>query len=154
MRFVVGISVVFVLMAITIATAQYGDYEYGSPTGSAAAGQLQTARMHAGFAAGADVLAGTLDHLAHTVNCLEGQRGANYNARALNPCQGQGNGIIPDLQTESGRGQMGAARAMELSREADRIAVETLRVTDLARAKAAATRVAELLGEALKAIGQ
>ena len=154
MRFVVGISVVFVLMAATIATAQYGDYEYGSPAGSGATGQLRTARTHATNAAGSIVLAGVLDHLAHTVNCLEGPRGSNYNPRADNPCQGQGNGVIPDLQTEAGRGQAGAARALELAREADRMAVDGLRLTDLARAKSAATRVAELLGEALRAIGQ
>lgn len=154
MKSLVGIaSLVLVLMAVTIAPAQYGGGdEYGRPAGSAAAGQLQTARQHAGFAAGSEVLSGALDHLAHTVNCLEGQRGANYNARALNPCQGQGNGIIPDLQADSGR--MGAARALELAREADRMAVEALKVTELARAKSAASRVAELLGQALTSISQ
>lgn len=135
----------------------YGDYDSPPPAASpsgAVVAQLRTARTHAANAAGSEVMAGVLDHLAHVVNCLEGSRGANYNARADNPCRGQGGGVIPDLQAESARGQMGAASALASAREADRIAVDTLKVTDMARAKTDAARVADLLGQALRAIGQ
>jgi len=52
------------------------------------------------------------------------------------------------------RGTAEATKALELARQADRLAVDTLKLTDLARVKTAATRVADLLGQALTAIGQ
>lgn len=159
MRFVVGMfALTFLAMASAVWAQGYGsgggDYDYNRPAGGAVVPQLRTARTHAANAAGSEAISGAIDHLAHVVNCIEGARGANYNSRALNPCEGQGNGLIPDLQADSGRGQADATKALDFVRQADRLAVDTLKVTDLARVKTAATRVAELLGEALKAIGQ
>ena len=156
MRFT-GMCAFLVLALAAVALAQgygSGGNDYGTPLGEGVVPQLRTSRTHAANAAGSEALGGAIDHLAHVVNCLEGSRGANYNSRTLNPCQGQGNGLIPDLQADSGRGRAEATKALELARQADRLAVDTLKLTDLARVKTAATRVADLLGDALTAIGQ
>ena len=49
---------------------------------------------------------------------------------------------------------MTATKALDAARDADKIAVETLKLTDLARAKTAASKVADLLSEALRAVSQ
>ncbi|HET6782118.1 MAG TPA: hypothetical protein VFH67_08480 [bacterium] len=164
MRFVVGMLALSLLAISPVVFAQGGgygsggggggDYDYGSPMSGGVVPQLRTARTHAMNAAGSEALGGAIDHLAHVVNCIEGSRGANYNSQTANPCQGQGNGLIPDLQSDSSRGRMEATKALEFARQADRLAVETLKVTDLAKVKTAAKRVADLLGEALTATGQ
>lgn len=155
MKFVVGILVMSSLAIAGVVFAQgYGDYDYATPVSGGIVPQLRTARTHAMNAAGSEALGGAIDHLAHVVNCIEGSKGANYNSKALNPCQGQGNGLIPDLQADSGRGRADATKALDFARQADRLAVDTLKLTDLARVKTAATRVADLLGEALRTIGQ
>lgn len=161
MKFVVGILVISSLAIAGVAFAQGygsggggGDYDYATPAGGGIVPQLRTARTHAMNAAGSEALAGAIDHLAHVVNCIEGSKGANYNSKALNPCQGQGNGLIPDLQADSARGRADATKALDFARQADRLAFDTLKLTDLARVKTAAKRVADLLGEALTAIGQ
>lgn len=157
MRFV-GLSVAVVLAIAAAVFAQGygsgGDYDYGSPAGGNTVPQLRTARTHAQNAAGSETLSGAIDHLTHVVNCIEGARGANYNRQAMNPCEGQGNGLIPDLQADSGRGRTEATKALDFVGQADRLAVDTLKVTDLPRVKSASTRVSDLLGEALKALGQ
>jgi hypothetical protein len=35
-------------------------------------------------------------HLHHTVNCLVGPKGADFDPTNLNPCAGSGSGAIPD----------------------------------------------------------
>jgi hypothetical protein len=158
MRFLVICAMLIFASAAVVFAQGYGsgggDYDYGTPASGSIVPQLRTARTHAINAAGSEALGGAIDHLAHVVNCMEGARGANYDSRTLNPCQGQGNGLIPDLQTDSGRGRTEATKALDFVRQADKLAVDTLKVTDLARVKTAATRVADLLGEALKAVGQ
>lgn len=155
MRKVMGIAAAVVLMMLWSAAtyAQYG-YDYPSSPGSGLAEQLRTARTHATYAAQSEILRGVREHLGHVVNCLEGPRGKNFDAKNDNPCQGQGSGVIPDLESAVRSGQTGASRALEAAREADKLAVETLAVSDLARAKTAASRVANVLGEALRAVGQ
>ncbi|GEM_PF-1099083 len=161
MKFVVGILVMSSLAMAGVVFAQGygsggggGDYDYATPVGGGIVPQLRTARTHAMNAAGSEAFGGAIDHLAHVVNCIEGSKGANYNSKALNPCQGQGTGLIPDLQADSARGRADATKALDFARQADRLAVDTLKLTDLARVKTAATRVADLLGEALRTIGQ
>lgn len=157
MRKVMGIASFLAIMMLWGAAAygQYGyGYDYPSPAASGPVEQLRTAREHAGYAAGSEVLRSVREHLGHTVNCLEGSKGKNYDARNDNPCQGQGNGVIPDLEAAARSGQQGASKALDGAREADRLAVEALSVSDLARAKTSARRVVDLLGDALRAVGQ
>ena len=35
-------------------------------------------------------------HLHHTINCLVGPAGADFDSNAQNPCAAMGNGAIPD----------------------------------------------------------
>src|SRR5438552_6596883 len=113
-----------------------------------------SARTHATNAARSETLRDSLWHLGHVVNCLEGKGGKNYDANNLNPCQGQGGGILPDLQAAARNYQMGASTALDLSRKAEQLAMDTLKLTDLAQVKGGASKVADMLGEALKTIGQ
>ncbi len=81
--------------------------------------QLQTAMFHAGeLAQRGNVAATSLMHLQHVMNCLEGPRGKNFRAAPGNPCQGQGSGIMNDLQAAQEAGARGADRAARYARAA------------------------------------
>jgi len=58
--------------------------------------EIGTAAAHAGMAAGADSFKTVHFHMQHTLNCLEGKTGADFNAGPGNPCDDMGNGAIPD----------------------------------------------------------
>ena len=58
--------------------------------------EINTAAAHAGMAAAADTPKTPHFHIQHTLNCLEGKSGADFNAGPGNPCDDQGNGAIPD----------------------------------------------------------
>jgi len=148
MRRVGWIIVLALVLSVAAAVfAQgYGDYEYSSPPGAGILEQLKTAQTHATFAAQSESIAGVRDHLAHVVNCLQGSRGADFNARADNPCQGQGNGILPDLTARGAQ----AAKALSSARGANATALEALKIATLVQAKAGATKVATLLSTAIK----
>jgi len=115
---------------------------------------VKTAQTHAANAARSEATRDALWHLGHVVNCLEGARGKNYDAKNINPCQGQGNGIIPDLESAVPGSQMNISSALDTARKADQLALETLKLSDLAQIKAGASRVADMLGQVLKTIGQ
>lgn len=144
----VVVASVLSLAAGVYAQGYGGDYDYNQPPASSSAllEQLKTAQTHATFAAQAEALASVREHLAHVVNCLQGARGADFKAPAGNPCQGQGNGIIPDL---TARGPQ-ASKALSEAREANTAALAALKVSDLAQAKAGANKVATLLSTAMK----
>ena len=131
-----------------------GGSDYDKAGGAGTVDALKTARTHATNAARSETLRDSLWHLGHVVNCLEGKGGKNYDANNLNPCQGQGGGILPDLQAAARNYQMGASTALDLSRKAEQLAMDTLKLKDLAQVKAGASKVADMLGEALKTIGQ
>jgi hypothetical protein len=126
-----------------------GDYDRPS---AGLADQLTTARTHAMNAARSDILRDARWHLGHVINCLEGARGPNYDRSNANPCQGQGNGILPDLEAAGRSGGAGAAKSLALAREADQLALETLALADLAPIKAGARKVANLLSTAFSAV--
>jgi len=65
--------------------------------------EMKTAMAHAGFAAKADSLDGVTLHLRHVLNCMVGPQDKLFNAGAGNPCQGQGNGALPDLRAKTGQ---------------------------------------------------
>lgn len=58
--------------------------------------EVSTAAAHAGYAAASTTIADAHAHLHHTINCLVGPNGAGFDASAMNPCQGQGDGAITD----------------------------------------------------------
>ncbi|HXZ67661.1 MAG TPA: hypothetical protein VEH07_03640 [Alphaproteobacteria bacterium] len=58
--------------------------------------EIKTAETHAGFSAQATNIQEAHTHLHHTLNCLVGPGGNGFDKTALNPCNGNGNGIIPD----------------------------------------------------------
>src|SRR5215467_14154352 len=75
--------------------------------------ELQTAFYHAGeLAQKGNAVAASKLHVQHVINCLEGTAGANYKQEAGYPCQGQGNGIIPDLKGAAGK-MPGADKALK-----------------------------------------
>lgn len=151
-------AVVLVIVAVfagqMVFAQGYGGGGYDKPGGAGTIDALKTARTHATNASRAETLRDSLWHLGHVVNCLEGKNGKNYDANNLNPCQGQGGGILPDLQAAARSYQMGASSALDQARRAEQLAMETLKLTDLAQVKSGAAKVADMLGEALKALGQ
>jgi len=58
--------------------------------------EVSTAHAHALMAQTAKSTAMAHAHLQHVINCLVGPDGAGFDAKAENPCKGQGNGAIPD----------------------------------------------------------
>src|SRR3990172_7538906 len=147
MRKGTGVWVVTIVLVVASgAFAQYGDYEYSSPSSAGISEQLKTAQSHATFASQSETIAGVRQHLAHVVNCLQGPRGASFIAREDNPCQGQGNGFLPDLIARGAAG----GRALASAREANTTALDALKITGLAPAKAGATKLVTPLGAALK----
>lgn len=61
-----------------------------------AKGEITIAAQHASLAAQASDMAGVKMHLHHTLNCLEGPKGADFSKTDMNPCANAGNGAIPD----------------------------------------------------------
>jgi hypothetical protein len=61
-----------------------------------AKGEIAVAAQHASLAAQAADIAGVHMHLHHTLNCLEGPKGADFSKKEMNPCANSGDGAIPD----------------------------------------------------------
>lgn len=62
--------------------------------------EVSTAHAHALMAQTAKNIAMAHAHLQHVINCLVGPNGAGFDAKAENPCKGQGNGAIPDAASD------------------------------------------------------
>jgi hypothetical protein len=58
--------------------------------------EITTAHAHALMASTADTVEIGHAHLHHVINCLVGPGGKGFDAKAEDPCKGQGNGAIPD----------------------------------------------------------
>ena len=98
--------------------------------------QLQTTIFHSGeLAQRGTVLAGPLLHLQHVVNCLEGTNGPNFRSAVGHVCQGQGNGIIPDLNAAQAAGVRGADKALRFANIALTLSLQALRMTDVNEAQ-------------------
>jgi len=69
------------------------------------AAELKTAIAHAGFAEKAGTMKEVSLHLHHVVNCLVGPDDKMFDNTTGNPCQGQGNGIMPDIKKMMGQDQ-------------------------------------------------
>ena len=99
-RFLKGFLAVAVVLA-------FGGIGLLSQSGQASAAgspdtELKTAITHAGFSAKADALKGATQHLHHVLNCLVGPQDKMFDGAAGNPCQGQGNGFLPDFKETKG----------------------------------------------------
>lgn len=118
-----------------------GGGDYGSPPAAGKAQtQLATAIQHAKFSAAANATAAAVTHLGHTLNCIEGSRGRNFNAAWGHVCQGQGDGILADI-----RGERNAASVMPVLEAANTLAVSGVKAQNLATVQNAARGVAALL---------
>ena len=111
------------------ASGQYGDYPQPAAGGGDLRTQILTAVTHARFAASAETARNVREHLTHVVNCLEGPRGRNYDQAPGNPCQGQGNGIMPDIRTAQG-----GAAWMPVVEAATDLALKGVKATETATA--------------------
>ncbi len=121
MRGLIAGGLVLVLVALVTGSAAAKD------SAADAKKQLQTAMFHAGeLAQRGNVAATSLMHLQHVMNCLEGPRGKNFRAAVGNPCQGQGNGILNDLQAAQEAGAKGADRAARYARAAHEMTATVL----------------------------
>jgi hypothetical protein len=69
------------------------------------AAELKTAIAHAGYAEKAGTMAEVTMHLHHVLNCLVGPGDKMFDKAAGDPCQGQGNGIMPDIKKAMGTDQ-------------------------------------------------
>ena len=58
--------------------------------------QVGTASKHAGFAAAATDMKDVQKHMHHVLNCLVGPNGKGFDESFGNPCNGQGQGAIPE----------------------------------------------------------
>lgn len=125
------VLIALILMAVTatLAVPQGAVAQSGL---AAAKTQLTTAIFHSGeLAQRGSAVAASKTHLQHTMNCLEGTKGPNFNAAPGNPCQGQGNGILPDLQAAQGAGAAGAERALKFVNAAHTLILTALQSNDV-----------------------
>lgn len=122
----------------------YAQYDYGPPPAQAQAGkvetQLRTAIDHAKNSTGSGTLGEAANHLGHTLNCIEGTKGKNFNGSWGHVCQGQGDGILVDI-----KGARNAANVMLVLEAADSLAVAGVKAKDLGAVQNAARGVGALL---------
>jgi hypothetical protein len=109
--------------------------------------ELKTAVTHAGFAAKYDMMKEITLHLHHAVNCLVGPQDKMFDAAAGNPCQGQGNGYLPDQKAAKGE-----SNQYYEAWWAAQIAGQALASGNLGVAKAGARIVNMVLDNAAKAM--
>ena len=100
--------------------------------------EVSTAATHAGLAAKATDMKGVQMHLHHVVNCLVGPKDSNFDQSVGNPCNGQGNGAIPDTAD--------AAKKKSLQ-DALKQVQDGLKETDMAAAQKQATTAQSTLSK-------
>ncbi|MGE5540496.1 MAG: hypothetical protein ACM30I_17905 [Gemmatimonas sp.] len=71
--------------------------------------EIRTAAEHAGLATQATSKRTVQMHLHHVINCLVGPNGDGFDASAGNPCDGQGDGAIPDSRDGAQRQRLNDA---------------------------------------------
>ncbi len=151
MRMLIAASAVVavVLGATSLAYAPYHQ-QPAQPSGSPlemAREQLTTAKTHAGFAAAADAIRSVRQHTGHAVNCLVGSGDRRFDRQWGHVCEGQGNGVLPDLRSVGA-----SAQVMKLAEDATQHGVATLGQNDVAAAKAGAKKLADMIDDTLKAL--
>ena len=98
--------------------------------------QVGTASKHAGFAAAATEMKDVQKHMHHVLNCLVGPNGKGFDESFGNPCNGQGQGAIPETTDAATKTKLESALTTT------RQAVST---SDVAAAKKGASDVAGML---------
>jgi hypothetical protein len=111
--------------------------------------ELDTAIYHGKASVNSESADTMKAHLKHVLNCIEGQQGKAFDSSALNPCKGQGNGIIPDLRAAGSPG----ANALQHVEMADSLAVSSLTITDPSKLRSNINEVVNHLEEAKNALG-
>ena len=120
---------------------------------AAAKTQLTTAIFHSGeLAQRGSAVAASKTHLQHTMNCLEGAKGQNFNPAPGDVCRGQGNGIIPDLQAAQAAGVNGAERALKFTNAAHFLILTALQSNDVNLVQPYAIVTSNQLKQALAAL--
>jgi hypothetical protein len=71
--------------------------------------EAATAAKHASLAGNSGGIDGVRAHLHHAINCLEGPKGADFDAKEMNPCEGMGEGAIPDATDAAAKASLQAA---------------------------------------------
>lgn len=146
--FLAGLILAAVLVAPAPALAQAP-----SPV-TALRTQLRTAIFHAGeLAQRAAAPPVAVLHVHHVMNCLEGPKGANFDATKGYPCQGQGNGVLEDLNAAQAAGAPGAEAAAKSISIAYELTKQGLRQRELFDIQAWVKKVGELLNDALRVLG-
>ncbi len=139
---------VVVMVAAVAVLVLIGGGVLGAMMTSQATQELDTALLHAKFAAGYNSTAEIELHLHHVVNCIEGKSGKNYFKPSGDVCEGfKGNGLLADLK-DSG---MAGAHALPYVEIADSVALWGLAQgmrKDVGRAKVAAQVAASILAQA------
>jgi hypothetical protein len=116
--------------------------------------ELQTAYFHASeLAQKGDAVAAAKLHVQHVINCLEGPTGANYKQAVGYPCQGQGNGIVPDLKAAAAANTPGAGAALKEATLAWTLAVQALAKNDVNEVQPWAKVVGQHLKAAMDVLG-
>jgi hypothetical protein len=144
--------IAFILVAVAAAFAL--PRTAAAQSGLAAAKtELTTAIFHSGeLAQRGNAVAASKTHLQHTMNCLEGPKGPNFNAAPGNPCQGQGNGVIPDLQAARDAGVAGAGRALTFVNAAHALILTAVKSDDVNMVQPYAAVISNQLKQALAAL--
>lgn len=115
--------------------------------------QLETAIFHSGeLAQRGAVVAASKTHLQHTLNCVDGPQGPNFNAAAGDVCRGQGNGIISDLRAAEAAGVRGAGTALKFVGAARTVILQALASDDVNLVQPYAAAVSNQLKQALAAL--
>jgi hypothetical protein len=78
-------------IALLLAALPYAVFAKGNATKEAS-----TAHTHATLAAKAGSVKMSHTHLHHVVNCLVGENGEDFDAKAGDPCKGMGSGALKD----------------------------------------------------------
>ena len=148
MRMIVTLGAVMVLATLVAAPSAPAQ----SPLANAKK-QLETTIFHSGeLAQRGSAVAASKTHMQHTMNCLEGPRGQNFNTAPGYPCQGQGNGLIPDLRAAEAAGVGGAGRALRFVGAAHTLITTALQSNDVDLVQPYAKVVSDQLKQALAAL--
>ena len=111
--------------------------------------ELDTAIYHGKASVDSDSAGAMKAHLHHAINCMEGPQGQNFDSSEVNPCKGQGNGIVPDLKAAGSP----ASKALKHVQEADNIAVTSLGVYDISTLRNNINEVVNHLEQAKAELG-
>ena len=76
--------------------------------------EVGTAIEHAHYASQSDQVDTVHLHLHHVINCMVGMNGKGFDAKAGDPCKGQGAGAVNDLETSPAKHD--AEQALALAR--------------------------------------